>query len=407
MKTSLPSSSLRLTSLLLALACSLGAQTPATPAAPPAATPPGARPVEAPPGAAAYPQDGTLRFNFRGAPLETVLNYMSDAAGFVIILDTPVRGTVDMWSAQPVSKAEAIQLLNLALNKNGYTATLQGRNLIIASKDEAKKKNLPIRTGNDPKEIPANAEMVMQVIPFRYITASKVATDIATLIPSSATVTANEDSNSLVVTDTNLNVRHIVEIVSALDLSIQSDAAMRIFKLHNADPKEMADLITQLYPTTSPTGAGGPTMAGFPFPGGSPRISAFLSSRGSSGSSNRGRDSSNRNSSGSRTSAPVTAVADARTQSVIVTGSKDTLQQIGEIIAQLDESSARKQKVFVYTLENADVSQVENVLKNLFETNTSRGSTNNQNDPLSNRANNNTQQTSGSFLNNTSGGGLR
>ncbi len=401
MKTSLPSSSLSLASLLVAFACSLGAQTPTTPAAPPAGT----RPAETPPGAATYPQDGTLRFNFRGAPLETVLNYMSDAAGFVIILETPVRGTVDMWSAQPVSKAEAIQLLNLALNKNGYTATLQGRNLIIASKDEAKKKNLPIRTGNDPREIPANAEMVMQVIPLRYITASKVATDIATLIPSSATVTANEDSNSLVVTDTNLNVRHIVEIVSALDLSIQSDAAMRIFRLHNADPKEMADLITQLYPTTSPTGAGGPTMAGFPFPGGSPRISAFLSSRGSSGSSNRARDSS-RSSSGSRTSAPVTAVADPRTQSVIVTGSKDTLQQIGEIIAQLDESSARKQKVFVYTLENADVSQVETVLKNLFETNTSR-TTSSQNDPLSNRANNNTQQTSGNFLNNTSGGGLR
>lgn len=401
MKTSLPSSSLSLASLLVAFACSLGAQTPTTPAAPPAGT----RPAETPPGAATYPQDGTLRFNFRGAPLETVLNYMSDAAGFVIILETPVRGTVDMWSAQPVSKAEAIQLLNLALNKNGYTATLQGRNLIIASKDEAKKKNLPIRTGNDPREIPTNAEMVMQVIPLRYITASKVATDIATLIPSSATVTANEDSNSLVVTDTNLNVRHIVEIVSALDLSIQSDAAMRIFRLHNADPKEMADLITQLYPTTSPTGAGGPTMAGFPFPGGSPRISAFLSSRGSSGSSNRGRDSS-RSSSGSRTSAPVTAVADPRTQSVIVTGSKDTLQQIGEIIAQLDESSARKQKVFVYTLENADVSQVETVLKNLFETNTSR-TTSSQNDPLSNRANNNTQQTSGNFLNNTSGGGLR
>ena len=403
MKTSLPSSSLPLASLLLALACSLGAQTPAAPAASPA----GPRPGDAPTGSSAYPQDGTLRFNFRGAPLETVLNYMSDAAGFVIILETPVRGTVDMWSAQPVSKAEAIQLLNLALNKNGYTATLQGRNLIIASKDEAKKKNLPIRTGNDPREIPANAEMVMQVIPLRYITASKVATDIATLIPSSATITANEDSNSLVVTDINLNVRHIVEIVSALDLSIQSDAAMRIFKLHNADPKEMADLITQLFPTTGTTGPGSPPTAGFPFAGGSSRVAAFLSSRGSSGSSNRGRDSSNRSSTGSRSAAPVTAVADARTQSVIVTGSKDTLQQIGEIIAQLDDSSARKQKVFVYTLENADVGQVENVLKNLFETNTSRSSTNNQNDPLSNRANNNTQQTSGSFLNNTSGGGLR
>src|SRR3954466_2774263 len=64
---------------------------------------------------------GTLRFNFRGAPLETVLNYMSEAAGFIIVLETPVRGTVDMWSAQPVTREESIQLLNAALNKNGFS----------------------------------------------------------------------------------------------------------------------------------------------------------------------------------------------------------------------------------------------------------------------------------------------
>ena len=59
-----------------------------------------------------------LPFNFHGAPLETVLNYMSEAAGFVVVLQTPVSGTVDMWSAQPVSRAEAVELLEIALNKN-------------------------------------------------------------------------------------------------------------------------------------------------------------------------------------------------------------------------------------------------------------------------------------------------
>ncbi|HRE82173.1 MAG TPA: secretin N-terminal domain-containing protein [Opitutaceae bacterium] len=401
MKTPLRLTSSSLVTLVLAFAGSLGAQT--TPAS---TTPTDVRPAESAPGSS-YPKDGTLRFNFRGAPLETVLNYLSDAAGFVIVLETSVRGTVDMWSSQPVSKTEAVQLLNLALNKNGYTATLQGRNLIVASKDDAKKRNIPIRTGNDPREIPANAEMVMQVIPLRHITASKVAADIATLIPSSATLTANEDSNSLVVTDTNLNIRHVVEIVSALDLSVQSDSAMRIFKLRNADPTEMAALLTQLFQTNATSGTGSAAAGATPFAGGPPGMAAFLAAR-SQGGSGRARDGNNRGTSGSRNATPISAVADARTQSVIVTGSKDALQQIGEIIAQLDESGARKQKVFVYTLENADVGQVETVLKNLFETNSTRSSTTNQNDPLANRANNNTQQTSGGFLNNTSSGsGLR
>jgi len=364
-----------------------------------AQTAPDAEPSAAP----GKPADAGLRFNFRGAPLESVLNYLSEAAGFIIVLETPVRGTIDMWSAQPVSKPEAVQLLNLALNKNGYTATLQGRTLVVASKDDAKKRTIPIRTGNDHREIPANAEMVMQVIPLRHITAAKVATDIATLIPSSATLTANEDSNSLVVTDTNLNVRHIVEIVSALDLSVQSDATLRIFKLQNADPNELSELLSSLFaPTPSGGPGGGATTSSFSFPGMPPGLAAAIASRGGQGGGGR----TSRNSTASRTSAAtaVTAVPDPRTQSVIVTASKDMMFQIAEIVAQLDASSARKQKVFVYTLENADVSQVEAVLRDLFQTNGARSSSSNQSDPLTNRAASNNQQTGGNFMNNSSGG---
>ena len=169
---------------------------------------------------------GGLRFNFRGAPLETVLNYLSEAAGFVIVLETPVRGNVDMWSAQPVSRQEAVQLLNLAINKSGYTAVLKGRTLVVSSKEDARKRSIPIRTGNDPRQIPDNAEMVMQIIPLERIDASQAASDLATLLPNSATITANVDSNSLVVTDTQSNVRHIVELVSALDGSAGSVASM-------------------------------------------------------------------------------------------------------------------------------------------------------------------------------------
>ena len=321
-------------------------------------------------------QPAALRFNFRGAPLETVLNYLSEAAGYIIVLDTPVKGTIDMWSAQPVSRTEAIQLLNLALNKNGYTATVKGRNLIVSSKEEARKRNIPIRTGNDPREIPDNAEMVMQIIPLERIDATQAASDLATLLPSSATITANQDSNSLVVTDTQSNVRHIVELVAALDGSAGSVSAMKVFQLKNADPTEMAQLITSLYGGQTPgaAGRGGPPGMAFgqfgPF-GGAAAAAAIAAARGGSSS---GRGGSSRDGRSSRSSStpsrgtPVVAIADPRTFSVIVTGSKEALVEVGEIVAQLDASTSRKQKVFVYTMENGDVKQVEAILKNLFQT---------------------------------------
>lgn len=350
---------------------------------------------------------GTLRFNFRGAPLETVLNYMSEAAGFVIVLDTPIRGTVDMWSAQPVTREEAVQLLNFALNKNGYTATVKGRNLIVSSKEEAKKKNIPIRTGNDPHEIPDNAEMVMQIIPLRRIDATQASRDLATLLPGSATITANVDSNSLLITDTNTNIKHIVELVNALDTSADTVTTMRVFKLKNADPVEMAQLINGLYGTSSSSSRGGGGFTGG-FGGGGlpPGLAALAAARGGApgappggfggfGGNTGGRTSRGGNTAASR-STPVVAVADARTLSVIVTASKESMNDIAEIVEQLDASSARKQKVFVYTMENADVKQVENVLRNLFPSSAQRSTTSNQVDALQQRQQSNTQMNSNS-----------
>lgn len=386
--------------LALALAnVGLPAQDAAAPVAP-------TTPAAAAPDRPGREQPGSLRFNFRGAPLETVLNYLSEAAGYVIVLDTPIRGTIDMWSAQPVNRQEAIQLLNIALNKNGYTATVKGRNLVVSSKEDARKRNIPIRTGNDPREIPDNAEMVMQIIPLERIDATQAASDLATLMPSSATITANQDSNSLVVTDTQSNIRHIVELVAALDGSAGSVSAMKVFPLKNADPVEMAQLITSLYsqPSGGVAGRGGTGSQIGQGGGGAAIAAAIAAARGGRGGTNGSSGRSSRSGTAASRGTPIVAVADPRTYSVIVTASKEALVDVGEMIAQLDASTARKQKVFVYTMENGDVKQVEAILKNLFQSSNTRATGSNQADPLTTRASSNTQATSSNITLGTNGG---
>jgi hypothetical protein len=67
------------------------------------------------------------------------------------------------------------------------------------------------------------------------------------------------------------------------------------------------------------------------------------------------------------------------------------MPDIADMVTQLDSSPARKQKVFVYTMENANVKQVEAILKNLFQTTNTRTTTTNQPDPLTTRATTNAQ----------------
>ena len=81
------------------------------------------------------------------------------------------------------------------------------------------------------------------------------------------------------------------------------------------------------------------------------------------------------------------------------------MPQIAEMVVQLDSSPAKKQKVFVYNLENADVQQVEQILRDMFDRNNLSASRSgvNQNSALVNRALN--QTTTGNSASSTSGFG--
>ena len=208
-----------------------------------------------------------LYLNFHNAPIDLVLSYLSDAAGFIIEVDTPVKGKVDVWSTHPVTKDEAVDLLNSMLNKNGYAAIRNGRTLTIVSKDDAIHGDIPVKTGNNPDAIPKNDEIVTQIIPIRFVEAEQLVKDLSPMVSSHATIVANEAGNSIAVTDTQANIRHLVEIIKAIDSSAEDETELRVFHLKHHDPNEIANLLTGLFPGQGNTG-GSQTPIRFGGPGG-------------------------------------------------------------------------------------------------------------------------------------------
>jgi len=96
-----------------------------------------------------------LRFNFRGAPLNLVLEHLVKAAGFIIAKESSdVRGTVEIWSQGLVTKEEAIELVGSALRKNGYGFSLHDRIITISSLDGINHTDLPLHFGKKWEDIP-------------------------------------------------------------------------------------------------------------------------------------------------------------------------------------------------------------------------------------------------------------
>lgn len=296
-----------------------------------------------------------IRLNFRGVPLEMVLNHLSEAAGFIIVMETQVEGDVDVWSNQPLSQEEAVQLLNTILNKNGYAAIRNGRILTIVDRDTAIKRDIPVETGSDPQEIPRSDQLVTQVIPIRYARANQMVENLQPLVPSYATLSANESGNALVLTDTQANVRRIVQIVRALDTSISSISTIQVFLLRYADATQLAESVRALF--EQPAGQGGDDD----------RRRRFFRGRDDD-DDNRGAGESEARNAASR----VVAVADERTNSLVVSAPEEFMPTIEDLVAEIDVNVADITEVRVFSLKNADPVELAAIFKNLFPDQTSQ-----------------------------------
>lgn len=312
-------------------------------------------------------EPANLRLNFNNVQLEQVLSYLSDAAGFIIVMDTQVRGTVSVISKTPMTRDEAVDLLNSVLNQNGYAAIRNGRTLTIVSKDDAKTRDIPVNTYNgNPASIPKNDEIVTQIIPVRFVDASQLVSDLSSFVSPQATVVANQAGNSIIVTDTQENIRHLVEIISAIDSSAAGETEIQVFPLAFANPNDVATELGQVFPSgSSGTGLSPIAFRGGPgggFGGGFGGGGGGFFARAAAAAAAANNNGGNR----AQKQSQVTAVADPRTQSVIVMASKDLMNEISGMIHELDVASARDQQVHVVHLDNADPAQVLQVLQGTF-----------------------------------------
>ncbi len=308
-----------------------------------------------------------LRLNFQNTPITDVLNYLSSAAGFIVVQDQPVSGTVNLVSQQPVNAEEAVDALNSVLADKGFASIRNGRVLKIVAREGAAQRNLPVVVGKDPLTIPRKDNLVTQIIPVRYLEVGKLVDTLRPLLSTNATVSSNDASNALLLTDTQANIRHIAEIVSALDTSISAISRIKVYKLQYADAKELADVITQLFaPSTSASNRNGQQQGGFPgFPffGGGGNRQGQGGGRGGQGggNANNSPDSAAR-----EAAARVIAVSDETTNSVVVSAPDEYIAAIDDVVDKLDTSTTEITETQIFKLVHADANEIAASLTSLY-----------------------------------------
>ena len=155
---------------------------------------PGAAPAERPTG----PDLVTL--NFVNADIEGVVKAVSEITGKNFVLDPRVKGTVNIVSAKPMSRALVYEVFLSAMRLQGFTAVEErGRVMIVPEIDAKLHQSLALGPQDKPRA--AGDTVQTQVFKLQYESATQMVPVLRPLIASNNTITAYQNNNTLVVTD--------------------------------------------------------------------------------------------------------------------------------------------------------------------------------------------------------------
>ncbi len=170
---------------------------------------------------------------------------------------------------------------------------------------------------------------------------------------------ADENTNSLIVSASQQNLEVIRRLVGELDTRRFSQPETRVFSLDHGDATEISNELNQAFSSAAQNVFTGGGFGGFGGFGG----------RGRRFSLEQQQRASEQSGQGVLGLPELTAVPDARTNSVIVTTTAQQMESVGKLIEQLDRDIADfAEDTRVFVLEHANAANLETILNELLST---------------------------------------
>jgi general secretion pathway protein D len=266
-----------------------------------------------------------VTLNFVNADIEGVTRAMAAILRQQFIVDPRVRGTMTLYSEEPLTPNEAYLNYLAALRGLGFTVVEVGGLFKVVPEADAK---LQAGTVSIDGVSRRGDQVITQIFRLSHENANNLVPVLRPLITPNNTINANPGNNTLVITDYADNLQRIGKIIAAMDVPASGD--VEVIPLRYAVAADIAPLIQRL--TDSPTSPGAPGAA----------AAATASS----------------------------IYVDSRSNSLIVrSANASKLASVRQLIAKLDappQGAAASGNIWVVHLKNADAVKLATVLRAAF-----------------------------------------
>jgi general secretion pathway protein D len=258
----------------------------------------------------ALAQDQLITPNFQETDIRVVTESVMAITGRNVILDPRINARVTLFSNTPVTPEGFYELYLAALQVHGYAATESGN--VVRVIPDATARQLPSDDSN------INDAFVTRTIAVENVAAAQLVPILRPLIAQIAHFAAHPESNMLVISDRAGNVNRIAEIIRRMDVAGRND--FELIRLENASAGDVVNTLTALAQTAQ--AAGGAPAAQF--------------------------------------------VADARTNSIVLSGTENARLRYRAVIVHLDTPIQGSAATDVRYLQYADAEELATALTAQF-----------------------------------------
>lgn len=176
-------------------------------------------PLEAAMTSAPEPNETTTSkiWNLRNANIRAVIAEVSRITSKNFIIDPRVQGKISIISGSPMSNDELYQVFLSMLQVSGFAAIPSGDIIKIIPALDAKTQasDQSYSTGHRPE----GDDMMVQVIPVKYVPAEQLVPVLRPLMPQSSNVSAYSASNMLILSGQASNIKQLSRIIRQVDTS--------------------------------------------------------------------------------------------------------------------------------------------------------------------------------------------
>src|ERR1017187_9083769 len=212
----------------------------------PATPPPGAQSQNAPATAAPRLTDSGA-FIMPNASLTEMIDLLAKRLKINYILDPAVRGTVSIFTYGEVKPVDYMPLLETILRVNGSAMVKVGDTYRIVPVNRINQLPRSPMVNIDPKTLPDDERMVMNLIFLKYATAAEILNLVKPFLGEGAYANTYDAANLLLIEDNARSMKRTMDLIALFDSDQFAGQRVRLYEVENSRPSDLQKELDQVF----------------------------------------------------------------------------------------------------------------------------------------------------------------